>query len=141
MVTARTKAIISADVFDRASFFPRGVLYRKDKTTINKVIPIKIGDDFRALMKGSFLERMVLIIIFNIPKAIIKLKIGEIIQLKTTAPNLPQLMTEKPPAIIPKPIMEPTIEWVVETGKDFQVAKLTQSAAARRADKAPIKAT
>ena len=51
------------------------------------------------------------------------------------------MMTVNPPAIIPKPIIAPTIEWVVETGSDFQVAKLTQSAAARRAESAPIRAT
>ncbi len=71
----------------------------------------------------------------------IRLKTGDIIQLKTTAANLAQLMTAKPPAMIPKPIINPTIEWVVETGNDFQVAKLTQSAAASKADSAPMRAT
>ncbi len=47
------------------------------------------------------------------------------IQLITAVASFIQLMTENPPAMIPKPIIAPTIEWVVETGKDFQVAKLT----------------
>lgn len=82
-----------------------------------------------------------LTIILNIIKAIIMLKKGEIIQLITTAASLPHLITEKPPAIIPKPIIAPTIAWVVETGRDFQVAKLTHKAAASKAERAPIKAT
>ena len=68
------------------------------------------------------------------------LNTGETIQLMTTAKSLPKLMTENPPAMMPNPIMAPTIECVVETGRDFQVAKLTHSAAASRADKAPIRA-
>ena len=43
--------------------------------------------------------------------------------------------------MMPKPIIDPTIEWVVDTGRDFQVAKLTQSAAASNADSAPMRAT
>ena len=70
-----------------------------------------------------------------------RLNTGDIIQLITTAANLAQLMTESPPAMIPKPIIAPTIEWVVDTGSDFQVAKLTQRAAASRADSAPTRAT
>ena len=62
------------------------------------------------------------------------------IQLATTAASLAKLMTENPPAMMPKPIIDPTIEWVVETGKDFQVAKLTHRAAASKAESAPIRA-
>ena len=65
---------------------------------------------------------------------------GEITQLATTATNFPQLITENPPAMIPKPIMAPTMEWVVETGRDFQVANDTHRAAASRADRAPMRA-
>ena len=41
---------------------------------------------------------------------------------------------------MPNPIIEPTMEWVVETGRDFHVAKLIHRAAARRAESAPISA-
>jgi hypothetical protein len=41
---------------------------------------------------------------------------------------------------MPKPIMAPTMEWVVETGRDFHVAKETQRADASRAARAPIRA-
>ena len=61
------------------------------------------------------------------------------IQLNTTAASFIQLITENPPAMIPKPIIAPTIEWVVETGKDFQVAKLTHREAASIAESAPIR--
>ena len=71
---------------------------------------------------------------------ITRLNMGEIIQLKTTAPSFPQLITSVPPAMIPKPIMAPTMAWVVDTGKERQVAKDTHKAAASRADKAPISA-
>ena len=56
----------------------------------------------------------------------------------TTAPSFIQLMTENPLAMIPEPIMAPTIEWVVETGKDFQVEKFTHKEAASIAESAPI---
>ena len=68
------------------------------------------------------------------------LKIGDTTQLSTTSPSLAQLTTEKPPAMIPKPIMAPTMEWVVETGSDFHVARLTHRDAASRADSAPSNA-
>ena len=60
-------------------------------------------------------------------------------QLITTAASFIQLITENPPATIPKPIIAPTIECVVETGRDFQVAKLTHSAAASIAESAPMR--
>ena len=41
---------------------------------------------------------------------------------------------------IPNPIMAPTIEWVVDTGNDFQVAKLTHNAAARSVNHGGCKA-
>jgi len=124
-----------------SSCLPGGVLNRNDRATTNEAIPIKIGDSFRAQTNESFLTRISLTIILNIKKAMIRLKTGDYTQLSTTAASLVQLMTEKPPAMIPKPIIAPTIEWVVETGNDFQVAKLTQRAAASKAEKAPIRAT
>ena len=102
---------------------------------------MKNGDSFRALAKASFLFNINFIIILNITKAITRLKTGEITQMATTAASLPQLMTLKPPAMIPNPIIAPTIECVVETGSDFQVAKLTHKAAASSAESAPIRST
>ncbi len=69
-----------------------------------------------------------------------RLNTGEIIQLSITAPSFPQLITENPPASIPNPIMAPTIEWVVDTGSDFHVAKETHRAAASIAERAPTRA-
>ena len=120
---------------------PSGVLNRKDRTTTKSVIPIKTGDRLNDLINAFFLTRINLTIVLNIKKEITRLKTGEITQLITTAASLAQLMTEKPPAMMPKPIMAPTIEWVVDTGNDFQVAKLTHSAAASIAASAPIRAT
>ncbi len=37
----------------------------------------------------------------------------------------------------PNPTMAPTMEWVVDTGSERQVAKLTQRAAESRAERAP----
>ena len=91
--------------------------------------PIKKGDNLTARENESFLESINLMIILNIIKPITRLKSGDITQLKTTPARFPKLITENPPAMIPKPIMAPTIEWVVDTGKDFHVAKLTHRAA------------
>ena len=124
-----------------ASFFPKGVLNRNDRTMINTASPINAGDSFSALTNDPFATRITFTIILNIAKAKTRLKTGEITQLRTTAASWDQLMTVKPPAMIPNPIMAPTIECVVETGNDFQVAKPTQRAAASRAESAPIRAT
>ena len=43
-------------------------------------------------------------------------KKGETIQEMTIPKTFHHLMTEAPPAMIPKPIIAPTMEWVVETG-------------------------
>jgi hypothetical protein len=45
---------------------------------------------------------------------------GEMIQLITTVASFIQLIIENPPAMIPKPVIAPTIEWVVETGKEHK---------------------
>ena len=101
---------------------------------------MKIGDSLKAHRKASLLRRTNLTMILNMLQLMIRLNTGDMIQLATTAPSLPQLMTANPPAIIPNPIMAPTMEWVVDTGSDFQVAKLTHKAAARSAEKAPSNA-
>ena len=93
-----------------------------------------------AQWKASLLRRTNLTMMLNMLQAIIRLKMGDMTQLATTAPSLPQLMTVNPPAMMPNPIMAPTMEWVVDTGSDFQVAKLTHRAAASKAEKAPISA-
>ncbi len=77
--------------------------------------------------------------ILNMHQAISILKTGDVIQPATAASSFPQLTIAKPRAMMPKPIMAPTIEWVVETGSDFQVAKLTHRAEASRAASAPIR--
>ena len=107
---------------------------------MNAVMPIKTGESRRACCNAFFFERIDRTMNLNIRNEIIRLKRGEMIQLKATARSLPQFTTENPPATMPKPIMAPTIEWVVDTGSDFKVEKLTHSAAARSAEREPISA-
>ena len=102
-------------------------------------MPINKGDNFKDQANESFLDRISRVMALNMMKPITRANTGEMIQLNTTASSLPQLITENPPAMMPKPIMAPTIEWVVDTGSDFQVANDTHRAAASRADRAPMK--
>ena len=44
---------------------------------------------------------------------------GEITQLATIVPTLPQSAIPQPPAAIPAPSTPPTMEWVVETGSPW----------------------
>src|SRR6056297_604535 len=60
-------------------------------------------------------------------------KTGEITQLAAILAMVAQLTAAKPAAAIPAPMTPPTTEWVVETGAPTRVARLTQSAADRRA--------
>ena len=48
-------------------------------------------------------------------------------------PTVPHETIVNPAAAIPAPITPPTIEWVVETGAPTDVAKLSQTAADKRA--------
>ena len=91
-------------------------------TTKKVIAPVKKGDNFSARSNEFFLERINRTIILNVTNPITRLNIGDMTQLSTTAPSFNQLITVKPPAMIPKPIIAPTMEWVVETGSDFQVA-------------------
>ena len=63
---------------------------------------------------------------------------GEINQLATICPILPQWTEPIPAATMPNPATAPTIEWVVETGIPVQVAKLSQIAADNKAADIPI---
>ena len=56
------------------------------------------------------------------------------------SPECRSLILAVPPATMPNPIMAPTMEWVVDTGSDFQVANETHRAADRSADRAPTSA-
>lgn len=56
------------------------------------------------------------------------------IQLAAIADITDQSTAPSPAAAMPAPMTPPTMEWVVETGAPTQVARLTQTAAARSAD-------
>ena len=120
---------------------PREVLKMREKKIINTVKAIRKGDSIA--MDFLRFEDLKINLISNlkIMKASSPANRGEIIQDKTTCPNFPQLTISLPPATNPNPIKAPIIEWVVEIGKDFQVAKVIQNPAAKRADTKPIMAS
>ncbi len=104
-------------------------------------MPIYSGDNFNARPKVSFLERICFTIILNKKKAMAILKSGEMIQLMTTPTSLPQLTTENPPAIIPNPIMAPTMDngsavrmangWAIELNWETSRVKMSGLVAGR----------
>ncbi len=66
MANAKMNATSRAAHDSMASFFPKGVLNKNDRTMINTASPINAGDNFSALMKDSFLARITITIILNI---------------------------------------------------------------------------
>ena len=91
-----------------------------------------------AAFVGASRPRIILLITLKIIKAMRPPAKGEINQLATICPILPQLTELKPAATIPKPATAPTMECVVDTGIPAQVAKLSQMAAERRAADMPM---
>ncbi len=63
---------------------------------------------------------------------------GDVTQLIAILPTLPQETASTPFVIRTKPIMEPTIEWVVDTGQPRILAMDNQVPPARSADIIPI---
>ncbi len=98
---------------------------------------MKKGPVFLAETRGSSLPSMSLVMSLKVKKASMHPNTGERTQLAATWPTFPQETTPTPPAIKPKPIIAPTMEWVVEIGIDFQVAKVTHIEAAMTAANAP----
>ena len=62
---------------------------------------------------------------------------GEMIHPKTMLSSLNQLTTDGPPTMRPKPIIAPTMECVVETGRLLTVARNTHKEPARSAESNP----
>src|SRR5210317_1440732 len=96
------------------------------------------GVIFMAALTGFSWPRMVLLMILKRIKAMRPPAKGEINQLATICPILPQWTEPIPAATMPKPATAPTMEWVVETGMPVQVAKLSQIAADNRAADIPM---
>ena len=74
----------------------------------------------------------------NNKNAIVPEIAGETTQLAAMVPTLFHDTASKPIEIITKPTIEPTIEWVVDTGHPFVLAIKSQVPAAHNAESIPI---
>ncbi len=104
-----------------------------------RVAAIKMGVVLATPPVVSILASTALSMNRNITKAPAAVNSGERIHEVTMYITCFQLTADNPPATIPNPIIAPTMEWVVETGRFWYVARHTQSEAERRADKSPSK--